>query len=215
MILNKNSRLFNPKENMQAKTVLGLKITKTIKPQASRLQRLSNPKQLKLNKQGRFGSGLSQEFADGDESRGTETQGCSPLLLAPNDNSGERAAPSDGVPGPSAQGHHDAANKHHDAVPRTSVPRTTSKLTDLPELSDVHRDMCEDPSSSGSFEYMMKTTETKDQGNGSIGLEIVRLDLPDSFCEVILSRVLVLQGEWLLALVSHSMQARAHKGRSY
>ncbi|KAL8116486.1 hypothetical protein AgCh_022846 [Apium graveolens] len=41
-----------------------------------------------------FGSGLSQEFADGDESRGTETQGCSPLLLAPNDNSGERAAPS-------------------------------------------------------------------------------------------------------------------------
>ncbi|KAL8126315.1 hypothetical protein AgCh_013559 [Apium graveolens] len=52
----------------------------------------------------RFESGLSQEFADEDESRGTETQGWSPLLLAPNDNSGERAAPSDGVPGPSLRG---------------------------------------------------------------------------------------------------------------
>ncbi|KAL8147200.1 hypothetical protein AgCh_004794 [Apium graveolens] len=52
-----------------------------------------------------FESGLSQEFADEDESRGTETQGWSPLLLAPNDNSGERAAPSDGVPGPSVRGH--------------------------------------------------------------------------------------------------------------
>ncbi|KAL8089356.1 hypothetical protein AgCh_038974 [Apium graveolens] len=51
-----------------------------------------------------FESGLSQEFPDEDESRGTETQGWSPLLLAPNDNSGEWAAPSDGVPGSSVRG---------------------------------------------------------------------------------------------------------------
>ncbi|KAK1350620.1 hypothetical protein POM88_054655 [Heracleum sosnowskyi] len=278
----------------------------------------------------------------------------------------------EGILAPIFNRYHDAANKHHDASSKhhDAVPRTSSKLADIPELpepsnSEVHGDVSEDPSSSGSFKEMMKTMETKDQGsempnslpggvvldqlyaiassemnsllfsqdatifksladvqkttelqigpwkfenggetlkrstmmkgmiengarqgikdsfekfatvlaqsvnptdakntdtgkeqalaslqtepqsdwklavqylnnftfistifvglyvlihllgNGSTGLEIVGLDLPDSFCEVIVSGVLVLQGERLLALVSRFMQARAHKGRPY
>lgn len=44
------------------------------------------------------------------------------------------------------------------------------------------------------------------------GLEFVGLDLPDSIGEVIVSGILVLQGERVLALISRFMQARVQKG---
>lgn len=47
------------------------------------------------------------------------------------------------------------------------------------------------------------------------GLEFVGLDLPDSIGEVIVSGILVLQGERMLALVSRFMQARVQKGSDH
>ncbi|KAK1350624.1 C2 and GRAM domain-containing protein [Heracleum sosnowskyi] len=78
----------------------------------------------------------------------------------------------EGILAPIFNRYHDAANKHHDAASKhhDAVSRTSSKLADIPELpepsnSEVHGDVSEDPSSSGSFKEMMKTMETKDQGS--------------------------------------------------
>ncbi|KAL1804109.1 hypothetical protein ACET3Z_032756 [Daucus carota] len=74
----------------------------------------------------------------------------------------------DGILAPIFNRHHDASNKHHDAVSKSSSTRTTNKLNDTSELpeagnAEAHGEMSEEPSSSGSFEEMMKTMETRDQ----------------------------------------------------